>query len=184
MPALRWIWVKDRLEGVSTRRVDDLVKALGCDGISKPVLSLPKGVRSPASARNWTRWWRVSWAGIWVITPIPIYGWMPCPEGPGNRSHRQCQCHSSHGGERRGPEGDPRDGRGNQRGWCLLAGLPAFPERQGTQRRGAGDLRCPPWVEGRRRHGVGWCRLAFTGIPVAHCPEPAEGCGRPILWSD
>ena len=48
MPALRWIWVKDRIEGVSTRRVDDLVKALGCDGISKLVLSLPKGVRSPS----------------------------------------------------------------------------------------------------------------------------------------
>ena len=80
MPAIRWIWVKDRIEGVSTRRVDDLVKALGCDGISKPVLSLPKGVRSPGSARNWTRWWRVSWAGIWVITPIPIYGWMPLPQ--------------------------------------------------------------------------------------------------------
>ena len=42
-------------EGVSTRRVDDLVKALGCDGISKPVLSMPKGAGYPASAKSWTR---------------------------------------------------------------------------------------------------------------------------------
>ena len=25
--------------------------------------------------------------------------------------------------------------------------------------------------------------LAFTGFPVAHCPEPAEGCGQTIPWS-
>ena len=81
-------------------------------------------------------------------------------KGPGNRSHRQCQRRNSHGGERRGPAGDPRDGRGNQRGWCLLAGLPAFPERQGTQRCGTGDLLCPPRVEGCHRHGVRWRLLA------------------------
>ena len=39
------------VEGVYTRHVDALVKAPGCDGICKPVLSLPKGARSPAFAR-------------------------------------------------------------------------------------------------------------------------------------
>ena len=29
------------VEGVSTRRVDDLVKSLGCDGISKSQVSRP-----------------------------------------------------------------------------------------------------------------------------------------------
>ena len=38
------------MEGVSTRRVDDLVKALGCEGISKE----PGG---RVSVRSWTWWW-------------------------------------------------------------------------------------------------------------------------------
>ena len=25
--------------------------------------------------------------------------------------------------------------------------------------------------------------LACTGFPVAHCPEPAEGCGRTTRWN-
>ena len=63
------------VEGVSTRRVDDLVKSLGCDGISKHALSLPKGARSHASAGTWTRWWRTSWADPWTLDPIPTCGW-------------------------------------------------------------------------------------------------------------
>ena len=43
------------VEEVSTRRVDDLIKSLGCDGISKHDLSLPKGARSRASAGTWIR---------------------------------------------------------------------------------------------------------------------------------
>ena len=51
-------------EGVSTRRADDsvsstgqaLIKASGCDGISKPVVGPPKGARCPASAKNWPSW--------------------------------------------------------------------------------------------------------------------------------
>ena len=63
------------VEGVSTRRVDDLFKSLGGDGISKPVLSRPKGVRDRASVRNWTRWWRPSWASHWTVDPYP-YVWL------------------------------------------------------------------------------------------------------------
>ncbi len=55
------------LEGVSTRRVDDLVKALGCDGISKS--------QCPASAGTWTRWWRTSCASLWTAVRIPTFGW-------------------------------------------------------------------------------------------------------------
>ena len=40
------------VEAVSTRRVDGLTNAMGCDGISK--------VRCLASAETYTRWWRIS----------------------------------------------------------------------------------------------------------------------------
>ena len=40
------------VEGVSTRRVDDLVKALGCRASQR--------ARCRAFARGWTRWWRSS----------------------------------------------------------------------------------------------------------------------------
>ena len=73
------------VEGVSTRRVDDLVKALGCEGISKSQVSRIcqelDGVRvSPraryrASVRNWTWWWMVSWAVRWAVDPTPTCGW-------------------------------------------------------------------------------------------------------------
>ena len=63
------------VEGVSTRRVDGLVKALGCDGISKPVLSLPKGVRCRASAGSLTAWWTASWSVLWMGDRMCIYGW-------------------------------------------------------------------------------------------------------------
>ena len=56
------------VEGVSTRRVDDLIKALGCDGISSS-----QGCR--ASASNWTKWWRVSWVVPWTAVPTPTCGW-------------------------------------------------------------------------------------------------------------
>ena len=40
------------VEAVSTRRVDGLTNAMGCDGISK--------VRCLASVETYTRWWRIS----------------------------------------------------------------------------------------------------------------------------
>ena len=57
------------VEGVSTRRADDLIKALGCDGISKSQISricqeLDEVVESFLP-------------GLWMITPIPTSGWMP-----------------------------------------------------------------------------------------------------------
>ena len=55
------------VEGVSTRRVDDLIKALGCDGISSSQVS--------ASASNWMKWWTVSWVGLWTAVPTPTSGW-------------------------------------------------------------------------------------------------------------
>ena len=71
------------VEGVSTRRVDDpvsstgqvLVKALGCEGISKPVLSMPKGARYHASAGVWMKWRRSSLADPLMQDRMRICGW-------------------------------------------------------------------------------------------------------------
>ena len=54
------------VEGVSTRRVDDLIKALGGDGISS----------SPVSriCVQLDEVWRVSWVVPWTAVPIPTYG--------------------------------------------------------------------------------------------------------------
>ena len=68
------------VEGVSTRRVDDLIKALGCDGIP--------AARCRASASN-LKWWRVSWVGPWTAVPTPSVAGRPDPEGSGGRSHRR-----------------------------------------------------------------------------------------------
>ena len=56
------------VEGVSTRRVDDLIKALGCD------VAVP-AARCRASAETWTKWWGVSWVGPWTVARIPTCGW-------------------------------------------------------------------------------------------------------------
>ena len=65
--------------GVSTRRVYDLIKSLGCAGVSKHVLSPPKGARSHASAVIWTKWWRIFWEGLWTADPTPRRGWTRSP---------------------------------------------------------------------------------------------------------
>ena len=54
--------------GVSTRRVDDLVKALGCEGISKSQVSR---ICQELDA---------SWAVRWALDPTPICGWTHCGE--------------------------------------------------------------------------------------------------------
>ena len=64
------------IEGVSTRRVDDpvsgtgqaLVKALGCDGISKSQVCLV----SAASSMVWST---ASWIGLWMEDRTATCGW-------------------------------------------------------------------------------------------------------------
>ena len=48
------------VEGVSTRRVDDLIKALGCDGISKSQVSRIR-VLSSGYRQNY-----LHWEGVWL----------------------------------------------------------------------------------------------------------------------
>ena len=54
------------VEGVSTRRVDDLVKW--------GVRVSPRA-RCRASVRSWTWWWMASWAVRWTVDPTPTCGW-------------------------------------------------------------------------------------------------------------
>ena len=70
------------IEGVSTRRVDDLIKALGCDGISSSQVSriceqLDEVVESFLGRPP----------GRWSL-PLRLAG-RPDPEGAGGWSHRQ-----------------------------------------------------------------------------------------------
>ena len=57
------------LAGVSTRRVDKLVKTLGSRGYRSP--------RSQRWPRAWMRWWSRSGTGRWMPGPMPTSGWMP-----------------------------------------------------------------------------------------------------------
>ena len=54
------------VEGVSTRRVDDLVKALGCEGISKSQVSRICGELV---------WWTASLTDRWTEERTATYGW-------------------------------------------------------------------------------------------------------------
>jgi transposase-like protein len=65
------------VEGVSTRRVDDLLQALGLTGIDKPAQDAVQGAECRGSARSWTRWSDRSAIGHWKGC-IPLSGWMPC----------------------------------------------------------------------------------------------------------
>ncbi len=56
------------VQGVSTRRVDDLVRALGMEGISKSQVS--------RLLRSWTPRWSASGPGGWR-DPTPTSGWTP-----------------------------------------------------------------------------------------------------------
>ena len=57
------------VEGIATRRADDLIKARGCDGISKSQLSC---IRQELDGVV-----ESFLPGLWMTTPIPTSGWMP-----------------------------------------------------------------------------------------------------------
>jgi hypothetical protein len=66
-----------RVQGVSTRRVDDLLRALGLTGIEKPAQDAVQGAKSRAFAGSWT-----SSCGLSAVGrrrgAIRICGWMLC----------------------------------------------------------------------------------------------------------
>ncbi len=95
------------VEGVSTRRVDDLVKALGCEGISKSQVS-----RICQELDVVVDGFLGRPLGRWTL-PLPVVG-RTDPEGQGGRQDRQRQRGGGDGGQWRGQAGDHRDGRGYQ----------------------------------------------------------------------
>ena len=92
------------VEGVSTRRVDDLVKALGCEGISKSQVSR---ICQELDVVVDGFMGRPLGGGL----PLPVAG-RTDPEGQGGRQDRQRQRGGGNGGQWRGQAGDHRDGRG------------------------------------------------------------------------
>ena len=91
------------VEGVSTRRVDDLVKALGREGISKSQVSRICQELDVVVDGFMGR----------PLVPLPVAG-RTDPEGQGGRQDRQRQRGSGDGRQWRGQTGDHWDGRGYQ----------------------------------------------------------------------
>ena len=158
------------VEGVSTRRVDDLIKALGCDGISSSQVSriceqLDEVVESflgrPLDGGPYPYVWldgltqkvreggRIVNVCVVVATGVNAEGqreswvwtWAPARTAPSG-------------------------------------GLPAVADRSGPQRGGAGYLRCPPGAEERHRRGVHWGQLAALPHPLHGQPAhpSAQAC--------
>ena len=138
------------VEGVSTRRVDDLIKALGCDGISSS---------------------QVSRICVQLDEVVESFLGRPLDSGPypyvwldgltqkvreGGRIVNVCVVVAT-GVNAEGQREILGLGRGRQRGRRVLAGLPAVADRSGPQRGGAGYLRCSPGAEERHRRGVRRC---------------------------
>lgn len=64
------------LKGVSTRKVDALVKELGLKGIDTRCAPRVKA-KCRGYAKNWTRWW-ISFVIAPLKRAIPMCGWMLC----------------------------------------------------------------------------------------------------------
>ena len=127
------------MEGVSTRRVDDLVKALGCEGISKSQVSricgeLDRVVDSfldrPLAGGAYCYLWldalsqKVREEGRIVNVSVAV---ATAVNAEGRR-------------EIIGMDVGTSEGR------RVLACVPAFAVRAGTEWCGSGDLGCTPWT--------------------------------------
>jgi transposase-like protein len=127
------------VQGISTRSVDDLVRAMGMEGISRSQVS-----RLCAEIDERVR--------DFLARPIEGSAYTPTAlslarrhlrEGPRGRAHRPRRRDHRGGRERRWPARGPRHGGRQFRGGTLLAGLPAYPEAARPGRREAGRLRRP-----------------------------------------
>ncbi len=123
------------VKGVSTRRVDGLIKTLGIEGISKSqvselVKSLGEGVQAfrsrPLDAGSYTFVWLDALS-------------LKCREGT-DRERRGCDRHR---GERRRSPGDPRPRGPDLGGRRRVDGVPPGPGGPGASRRPPGGLRRP-----------------------------------------
>ncbi len=122
------------VQGVSTRSVDELVKAMGMSGISKSQVS-----RLCAEIDE-----RVN-----AFLSRPARGRLAVPvdrcdlrEGSGGRPHRLQGGNNRRRRERRGRARAARHGDRPLGGGAVLDRLPALPDAPWAARREAGDLRC------------------------------------------
>ena len=153
------------VEGVSTRRVDDLVKALGCEGISKSQVSrickgldevVEKFLNRPLGRRT---------VCVLVVGRADAEGQRGWQDSQRERGGGNC-------GERRGQEGDSRSGRGRERGWRLLVELPALTGGTGAEWRGTGHIGRASGAQGWDSRRVRWSELA--ALSRALYDQPAE----------
>ena len=159
------------IEGVSTRRVDDLIKALGCDGISSSQVSriceqLDEVVESflgrPLDGAPYPYVWldgltqKVREGGRIVNVCVVV------ATGVNAEGQREIL---------------GLDVGTSEDGAFWLAFLRSLTAR-GPQRGGAGNLRCSPGAEERHRRGVHWGQLAALPHPLHGQPAhpSAQAC--------
>ena len=158
------------VEGVSTRRVDDLIKALGCDGISSSQVSriceqLDEVVESflgrPLDGGPYPYVWldgltqQVREGGRIVNVCVVV--------ATGVNADGQREILGLDVGARTARSGWPS----------------AVADRSGPQRGGAGNLRCSPGAEERHRRGVCWGQLAALPHPLHGQPAHPSAQARP-----
>jgi len=149
------------IAGVSTRRVDELVQAMGMSGISKSSVSkLCKDIDERVNAFPQAPAFRrvaLSLAGCHL------------PQGARGRPHRFGRRHNRGGCHDRGQARDRRPAHRPLRGRTLLDDFPARPRQARAQGREARDLRRPRGVEERhprcRRHLAALPRGAVEEVP-------------------
>ena len=160
------------VEGVSTRRVDDLIKALGCDGISSSQVSriceqLDEVVESflgrPLDGGPYPYVWldgltqKVREGGRIVNVCVVV------ATGVNAEGQREIL---------------GLDVGTSEDGAFWLAFL-RVADRSGPQRGGAGNLRCSPGAEERHRRGVCWGQLAALPHPLHGQPAHPSAQARP-----
>ena len=160
------------VHGVSTRKVDDLVKALGLDGISKSEVSRICGELDTVVAAFRTRPLTGEHRYLWVdatyhkvrVDGRVISQATVVAVGVTSEGDRQVL------GRRRRPVGGSR----------LLDGVSAEPGEARPEGRPPGDLRCPRGPEAGDQHGADaartWqrCRVHFMRNLLATVPQGAR----------
>jgi hypothetical protein len=152
------------LHGVSTRKVDDLGRAL------VPTAASPSR-RSPASAPTSTARWPPSGTAPWPASSSRTCSLTRPIARPGSTPRRRPGHGRRHRGVRRWPPRGPRLWGRRQRGRRLLDGVPAQLEGPGAGRGAAGqrrDTRTPvPKLETICATAPRSC-WAFTSFPPSH----------------
>ena len=150
------------IQGISTRSVDDLVKALGMSGVSKSQVVAP--VRRARRARR-------------RLPEPPDRGRLAVPvdrrhlrQDARGRAHRERGRDSGGGRQYRGPARGARAEGRRQRGRAVLDRVPAQPEPARAARRQARDQRQPRGHQGGRLEGPEGHLAALPGALHAQRP--------------